>query len=428
MLGKWGLLVVLFGLSGCASLPHVDPDQACTIPTSSEDAALSILARENVRLTGTPFVPGNAVQLLVNGPQTFAAMKTAIEAAHQRIEMESYEFNGAAARQFAVLLLQKHAQGVQVYLIYDAWGAMDTPVTLFDELRREGVHVLEYSPFDPVKMISLNVNKRDHRKMLIVDNNTAFVGGVNVSPVYENRGRPSGAHTSNPDKLPWRDTDVRIDGPVVPIFERLFLQTWQEQKGAAPLPLPGTAGAPMGNDMIQAIDGSPRDNNPAIYESLLTAIAVSRRSVHLTTGFFAPPPDLAEALECAARRGVDVKLIVPSRSTSGTAIEAGRSHYEDLLEAGVKIYERQGVVLHAKTAVVDGEWSVVGSSNLDWRSVVYNNEIDAIILGKAFAQNLEAIFDNDLLASNEITRATWQHRGLGERLNEMRARVVEFLL
>jgi cardiolipin synthase len=141
-------------------------------------------------LTRTPFVPGNRVQLLINGLQSFLAMQSAIETERDRIEMESYEFNGASARQFSALLLQKQAQGVQVFLIYDAWGAMDTPASLFSKLRKAGVHVLEYSPFNPLKMTSLDLNKRDHRKMMIIDGKTALVGGVNVSPVYENRRRP----------------------------------------------------------------------------------------------------------------------------------------------------------------------------------------------------------------------------------------------
>jgi cardiolipin synthase len=405
----------------------MDPDRACTVPTPNEAAALAIMEKENVSLTGTPFVAGNKVDLLINGPETFYVMQRAIGAAHQRIEMESYEFNGAAAQQFAALLMQQQARGVQVFLIYDAWGAHDTPPRIFDELKQGGVHVVEYSPFDPLKMTSLDLNKRDHRKMLLVDGKTAFVGGVNVSPVYEIRRQPAVA-TTNPGKLPWRDTDVRIEGPVVQVFERLFLKTWVEQKGPAPLPVGGPAAAPAGEDMVQAIDGSPRDDNAAIYESLLSAIAVSRKSVHLTTGFFAPPPDLVEALECAARRGVDTEMIVPSLSTSDVTIAAGRSHYTALLRAGVKVYERQSVVLHAKTAVIDGIWSVVGSSNLDWRSVVYNNEIDAVILGKAFGQKMEILFQNDILGSNEITQAGWRSRGLGERLNELEARAIEFLL
>jgi len=161
---------------------------------------------------------------------------------------------------------------------------------------------------------------------------------------------------------------------------------------------------------------------------LLVAIAAARHSVHLTTGFFAPPPDLLEALECAARRGVDVRIILPSTSSSDSSIEAGRSHYTALLRAGVLIYERQGAVLHAKTAVIDGQWSIVGSANLDWRSVVFNDEIDAVILGPSFGQEMEAQFQKDLLASRQITLATWRHRGFGERFHEFSAHLVEFLL
>ena len=151
--------------------------------------------------------------------------------------------------------------------------------------------------------------------------------------------------------------------------------------------------------------------------------------MHLTTGFFVPTPDLAHALQAAARRGVDVQVIVPGRSTSDAAVAAGRSKYGDLLEAGVKLHEFQGRVLHAKTAaVIDGAWSAVGSSNLDWRSTVWNNEIDAIILGPGFGGQMEAVFQADVAASKTIDLAAWRRRGLGERMREAKAKLVEKLL
>jgi len=162
--------------------------------------------------------------------------------------------------------------------------------------------------------------------------------------------------------------------------------------------------------------------------SLLATIALSQRSVHLTTGFFVPTPDLARALITAARRGVDVQLVVPRESDSSAAVAAGRAEYGELLEAGVHIHERQQKILHAKTAVVDGAWSAVGSSNLDWRSTVWNNEIDAIILGPEFGGQMEVMFQGDVRASHTIDLASWRHRGLGERFRELRSKLVETLL
>lgn len=419
-------MLALCLLSGCASLPQFDPDLACDIPSASEAQAMASIQQESLALTGVGFVAGNAVHLLENGPQTYAAMQRAIIGATRRIDMESYEFDGKVAETFADLLIARAQAGVQVSLIYDDYGT-SAPPGLFARMRKAGVRVVTYSPFDPLKMTSLDLNKRDHRKLLVIDGEIAFTGGINISEVYENH-RASYLRTDDPRALPWRDTDVQITGPVVGSFERLFMQTWTEQHGPAIIPPPPASAVAQGDSVVQALDGSPRDGHPAIYKTLLVAIAAARHSVHLTTGFFAPPPDLLEALECAARRGVDVRVIVPSQSTSDTTIAAGRSNYGELLKAGVKIYERQGAVLHAKTAVIDGQWSVVGSANLDWRSVVFNNEIDAVVLGRHFGAEMEAQFTRDLLASDEITRAQWKDRGLGERLNEVRARMVEFLL
>lgn len=410
---KLALLCAFLSLAGCASLPQPDPDLACNIPTRNEAQAMALIETESTALTGTSFVPGNAVHLLENGPRTYAAMQAAMRAATRRIDMESYEFDGNIAQQFAAILIAAHARGLQVDLIYDDYGT-NAPAELFQRLRAGGVNVVTYNPLNPAEMKTLDINKRDHRKLLVIDNHVVFTGGVNIAQVYENRH--AGTSTApSPSQLPWRDTDVEITGPVAASFEALFLQTWAEQKGAPLPPPPPPIMASVGDSTVQALDGSPRDGHPAIYKTLLVAIAAARHSVHLTTGFFGPPPDLIEALECAARRGVDVRIIVPSISNSDSAIAAGRSNYAALLSAGAHIYERQGAVLHAKTAVIDGVWSVVGSSNLDWRSVVFNNEIDAVVLGPTFGSEMEAQFRQDIAASVEITPQIWAHRGIGER-------------
>uniref|UniRef100_UPI0005C16416 phospholipase D-like domain-containing protein n=1 Tax=Muricoccus aerilatus TaxID=452982 RepID=UPI0005C16416 len=178
----------------------------------------------------------------------------------------------------------------------------------------------------------------------------------------------------------------------------------------------------------QAIDGAPDSDQPLIYRTLLATIALAQKSIHLTTGYFVPTPDLARALTDAARRGVDVQIVVPGQSDSSVAIAAGRAAYGDLLEAGVRIHERQGKILHAKTAVVDGAWSAIGSSNLDWRSAVWNNEINAIILGREFGERMEALFRQDVAASRAVDLVAWRRRGLDQRLQELQAKLVETLL
>ncbi len=279
--------------------------------------------------------------------------------------------------------------------------------------------------FNPLTSSPGDINKRDHRKLLCIDGRLAITGGVNISAVYQNAPAPRDARAED---QAWRDTDVRIEGPVVAQFEHYFMETWRQQHGAAIGEPPPTPARLVGSTEVQAIDGAPDNGQPLIYRTLLAAIALSQKSIHLTTGFFVPTPDLAEALMAAARRGVDVQLVVPGRSDSETSVAAGRSKYGDLLEAGVKIHERQARILHAKTAVIDGAWSAIGSSNLDWRSTVWNNEIDAIILGPEFGAQMEAMFQADVAASHTIDLAAWRQRGIGERLREMKAKLVETLL
>jgi cardiolipin synthase len=232
----------------------------------------------------------------------------------------------------------------------------------------------------------------------------------------------------DPDTLPWRDTHVRIRGPVAAEFEKLFMLTWYQQKGDRLNDPPPTHIDASDGLLVQAIDGTPGENRYTIYRSLLTAITLARSSVHLTTAFFVPTPDLIHALEEAAERGADVVLVLPSESTSDFALKAGHAYYEDLMEAGVKIYERKGAILHAKTAVVDGIWSTVGSSNLDWRSVLFNNECNAVILGPAFGEKMESMFRDDVQQSQYIDPKTWSQRSMWQSLDEWKAKILEYFL
>ena len=414
-------------LAGCVSAPTLgaDPDLLAAEASADPARGLDLMRQQEERIAHKPFLPGNRVDLLVNGPASFAALAAAINTATTRVDMESYEFDEQAGSAFADLLLAARARGAEVNLIYDAFGTLSTPPALFERLRRGGVHLLEYNPLVPNSRVPYEPNKRDHRKLLCVDGKVAITGGVNITRVYENR---PGHRAANPNNEAWRDTDVRIEGPVVAQFEHYFMETWRDQHGP-PLPSPPpTPDARPGTALVQAIDGAPDNGHPLIYRTLVAAIALAQRSVHLTTGFFAPTPDLARALEAAARRGVDVQIVVPSRSNSSAALAAGRADYGALMRAGVKIHERQRRILHAKTAVIDGAWSAVGSSNLDWRSVVWNNEIDAVILSPAFGAEMETLFTEDVAASRTIDLAAWRNRSLGERLEEWSTQWIQALL
>jgi cardiolipin synthase len=420
-------LALITVLTGCvvAPTPGVSPDLLAAEAAADPVRSLELMREQGERFARTRFLPGNQVHLLINGSASFGALAAAIRSAHTRVDMESYEFDDTAGGEFAEILLAARQRGVEVNLIYDAWGASGTSSALFGRLRHGGVRVLEYNPLAPNARVGVKVNKRDHRKLLCVDGTLAITGGVNISRVYQNAPGPTPV---DPNDEAWRDTDVQITGPVVAQFEHYFMQTWRQQKGPTLAEPPLPPKAVPGGVRIQAIDGAPDNGQPLIYRTLLATIALSRTSVHLTTGFFVPTPDLMRALEQAARRHVDVQLIVPGRSTSRAALAGARARYGDLLEAGVKLHEFQGRILHAKTAVIDGAWSAVGSSNLDWRSTVWNDEIDAIILGTGFGSQLEAVFQADIAASSPVDLVKWRRRGAGERVRELEAELFEKLL
>jgi len=382
-------------------------------------------------IVGRPLVMGNKVVLLQDGPATYAAMFAAIRGAKDHINVESYiiEEDGVG-RQFADLLIARQAEGVQVNLIYDSVGALGTGREFFTRLAEAGVAVLEFNPINPLTVKKKwRFNHRDHRKLMVVDGRTAFLGGINISNVYSSGSSFFRSAAPSAAGAGWRDTDIQIDGPVVAEFQRLFLQTWNKQKGK---PLGSKGYFPVvpvqGTELVRAIGSTPDDPYSLIYLTLISAIMNAEKQVCITNAYFVPDPQLLDALIGAAGRGVDVRLILPSRSDSGLAFHAGRSYYTQLLKGGVKIHERRGTPLHVKTAMIDGVWSCVGSSNLDWRSALDNDEINAIMLGREFAHQMQTAFGRDMLSSDEIELKTWQRRSPVFRLKETMARLFGRLL
>ena len=206
-----------------------------------------------------------------------------------------------------------------------------------------------------------------------------------------------------------------MDGPVVGEFQKLFLATWEKQKGE---PLAPRDYFPQlgnkGREVVRAIGSSPDEPYSLIYATLISAIGSAETSVYLTNAYFVPDPQLLAALKDAAQRGVDVRIILPSNTDSWLVFHAGRSYYAELLGAGVKIYERRDALLHSKTALIDGVWSTIGSTNLDWRSFLHNDEVNAVILGQEFGAQMQAMFETDLASSNPITLEQWEQRSLGD--------------
>ena len=290
--------------------------------------------------------------------------------------------------------------------------------------------MLEFNPINPLTARKeWELNQRDHRKLLIVDGLTAFLGGINISSVYSGGSFSQSSRVPKDGSLAWRDTDLQLRGSVVAEFQKLFLATWEKQKGS-PLPAKNYFPPPenAGREVVRAIGSSPDEPFSLIYATLLSAIGSAETSIHLTNAYFAPDPQLLAALKAAAARGVDVRLILPSQTDSWLVFHAGRGYYTPLLQAGVKIYERRGVILHSKTALIDGVWATVGSTNLDWRSFLHNDELNAVVLGAEFGNQIQAMFEKDLAASDEVTPGKWEGRALNLRVKELFARLWEYWL
>lgn len=379
---------------------------------------------------------GNDAKLLIDGPATFKAMFEAIKRAKRSILLESYIIEDTGlSQQLSALLAEKRNQGVQVLILYDALGSMGTRDAFFEALQAKGIATCAFNPMNPLKSGGkLDLTHRDHRKILTVDREIGFTGGINISAVYSSGSfghrRKSAPPPGDAAKEGWRDTQIQLRGPAVAALEDLVMDTWRQQgcegSGLASQPTDKGKLAPTaGQQLMRIVPSSPTDEINRIYALMLSSIGASTRSIYLTMAYFAPGLELVDALCDAARRGVDVQLVLPSRSDFAPALHAGRSHYNRLLEAGVKIHELQDSVLHAKTMVIDGVVSSVGSSNMDSRSFNGNNEINAVVIGEDFGDEMTRMFKQDIAASKPVTLEDWKGRSPWQRFKEFFARLLE---
>ena len=389
------------------------------------------LALLEEQATGVPMIAGNAVTLLFDGPATMRAMMEAARAAKVSINLETYIFDhDEIGMQFAEILMQKRRDGVVVNIIVDGVGTLSTPREFFDGLRQAGVNVLVFNPVDPTKRPGKwALNNRDHRKIMIVDGSVAFTGGINISSTYANSSlfrSKKKPEKVNHEEVGWRDTHIKIQGPAVSALQWAFIDNWVHQD-AGELPeidyFPHLA--PAGDKVVRVLATSP-DRDSEIYKSLVVAIGESKKSIHLTAAYFVPDRQIVDSLIAAARRGVDVQLVLPGVSDHGFIKHAGESFYQELLEGGVRIHQLQVAVLHAKTTVIDGMWSSIGSANIDRRSFIHNYEVNVVILDPAFARDMEAAFREDLRHSKEVKFDAWKHRPWSDRVREMMARLTEY--
>jgi cardiolipin synthase len=356
-------------------------------------------------------------------------MFDAMRNARTSINLETFIFtDDEVGQKFASLLIDARRRGAQVNVIYDSFGSKDTSAEFFENLRAGGVSVVEFNPVNPFAAThGWSLKQRDHRKLLIVDGKTAITGGINIAGDYE-KGLSGGSRGQDVPGM-WRDTDIEIQGPAVADLQRLFVDQWVKQTGKL---LPNADYFPNedspGDVMVRVI-GSSQDNGfSRMYVALVAAIWHAQRQVHITTAYFAPDAQFMRALERAGTRGVDVELVLPRHSDYAVARYAAQTHYEDLLQSKVKVYERNEAILHAKTVTIDGVWSTVGSTNLDWLSFGSDDEVNVTVLDTQFAQQMEQAFAADREQSNEITRQAWENRSLRVRVRDWLASTVERLL
>jgi len=384
-------------LAGCSlSHPHyIAPDVHVGEPA---------FARALEAHTLSSPIGGNRAELLLNGDQIFPAMLTAIRRARATITFANFIFeDGAIAQEMTAALAERCRAGVRVHVLLDAVGSSQMPRRYRTELTEAGCRFAWFHSLNPFAL--KRINHRNHRRILVVDGRVGFTGGIGVGTDWTGDGREVGH---------WRQTDVRVEGPVVRLLQAAFAENWRDATGTL---LGGDAYFPpaerRGELAIQSVKSSPASGSAEAYLLFLLAIDGARSSIYLTNPYFVPDSAMADALVRAAKRGVQVSVITAG-ATQGMldrlVRRASHAHYARATKAGVKMYEYGPALLHAKTLVVDARWVSIGSANLDNRSFALNNELNVVFLDPGIATRLIAVFRQDLQFARPVKEDELQHR------------------
>jgi cardiolipin synthase A/B len=415
---RWLALISLLLVLGYFLLalfaPHlpykVDPPQAAL---ESREYAHMLQS-----VADAPLMQGNKVRVLPNGENYFPAELEAIRAATHSVNLEAYIFSkGKMADQFIAVLADRARNGVKVKLLLDAMGSATTTRDYLKPILDAGgqvefYHALKWYSWD-------RINNRTHRELIVIDGKKAFIGGSGIADhwMYEQDG-----------KKRWRDTMVEVEGPVVSDIQGAFVENWVEASGEL---IVGTDYYPIeptaGNVPAMIISSSAGVGRSTRARMLFqTLIASSQTSVYINTPYFLPDKSIREELARAAKRGVDVRIITPGvHSDHALTRSSSRRLYGDILQAGAKVYEYQPAMIHAKTLLVDGKWSVIGSTNVDNRSFELNDEVNMAAFDGEMTGGLTRDFMNDLKESQQITYEQWKNRPLWERGMELLGRIIE---
>ena len=406
-------LFLLAGTTGCARpVPHVAlPDVLLGEP--SFFPTLEAYA-------GSPIVGGNAVEVLLNGEEIFPALVEAIGSAQRTISYAQYFYeDGPVARDVAEALAERCRAGVGVNVLLDGFGTLSMPGEYVALMRNSGCHVVHFRPLGSLAF--RKYTNRNHRRILVVDGRIGFTGGSGVSRKWMGNGRVEGH---------WRDTDVRVEGPVVEYLQAAFAENWLEATGMVlggdgyfPGPL-----APRGKVYAQVARSSPAGGSYAMYTTLLLALSSARRSVYITNPYLLLDDKMRETLIDLVKRGVRVVVLVPGAIDHNIVRQSSRAQFGEMLRGGIEIFEYTAALLHSKTVVIDGVWATIGSTNFDNRSFAGNDELNLIVYNRGVARRLEEIFLADVQASRQVTYESWKDRGFGSKVLEVLALPIRDLL
>jgi cardiolipin synthase len=404
---KWLFAIIL--LWGCAAvlkvqdIPDVRLDQAAFFPTIEAH-------------TDAPILAGNHIDILRNGDETFPVMLRAIKHAKSTITMAQYLWeDGPIVHEFAEAFAERCRAGVNVNILLDHHGSSKAPSEIIKTMKDAGCHVDQFRRVKAEGIIFpwklLRYNYRSHRRILVIDGRIGFTGGYGISQAWTGNGR-------TPEH--WRDTNARIEGPAVKFLQSGFAESWLETTGTV---IGGKDFFPnleaRGEVPAQIVKSSPTGGSFQSYMLFLLSISAAKKSIAITNPYFIPDEVMTETLVKAAARGVRVMILVPGKIDSQITYVTSRSHYGPLLRGGVKIFEYQASLLHAKTMVVDGVWATIGSTNFDNRSFALNQEINLVVYDHGAAARLKDIFQEDLKYAKEISYEEWKSRGLYERLVDL---------
>ena len=405
----WNLLFAMLLLCGCAKVLVVRDIPPITVGHASFFSTIEAH-------TDATIMAGNRIDILLNGDQTYPAILSEIRRAKSTITFAEFIYeDGALAREVAEAFAERSRGGVAVHILLDQFGSGKVPSGIIDTMKKAGCHVEFFRRVTVEGIIFpwkwLGHNFRNHRRILVIDGLVGFTGGFGINEAWTGNGR-------TPEH--WRDTNARIEGPVVKHLQAAFAESWLEATGVA---IGGKAYfpslEPRGDVPAQIVKSSPKGGSFQSYMLFLLSISSAQKSILITNPYFIPDKVMTEALVKAVARGVRVVVLTPAKIDSQMTYTVSRGRYGPLLLGGVQIFEYQACLLHAKTMVVDGVWGTIGSTNFDNRSFALNQELNLTFYDRTVAVRLEEIFHEDLKYAKQISYKEWKSRGLYERFVDL---------